>query len=48
MQTYWLSCRNHTDNIGSKRVIMKKKAIRQVLKCINCVAKEIKVFKTKV
>ena len=26
MQTYCLSCRKHTDNIGSKRVIMKKKS----------------------
>ena len=47
MQTYWLSCRKHTDNIGSKKVIMKKKVIRQASKCINCGAIKIKVFKIK-
>ena len=47
MQTYWLSCRKHTDNIGSKKVIMKKKVIRQASKCINCVAKKSRFLKQK-
>ena len=29
MQTYCLSCRNHTDNIGSKKAIMTNKVIRE-------------------
>ena len=45
MQTYWLSCRKHTDNIGSKKVIMKKKVIRQASKCINCGAKKSRFLK---
>ena len=29
MKTYCLSCKNHTDNIGSKEVIMTNKLIGQ-------------------
>ena len=33
------SCRKHTDNIGSKKVIRANKLIRSS-KCANCVAKK--------
>ena len=45
MQTYCLSCRKHTDNIGSKRVITTNKVIRQSPKCINCVAEKSRFLK---
>ena len=38
MKTYWLSCRKQTDNVGSKKVIMTNKVIRQVSKRANCIA----------
>ena len=40
MKTYWLNCRKQTDNIGSKKVIMTNKVIRQVSKCANCIAEK--------
>ena len=40
MQTYCLSCRKHTDNIGSKKVIMLNRAIRQTSRCANCVVEK--------
>ena len=35
MQTY---CVKHTDNVGSKKVIMGNKIIRELSRCTNCVA----------
>ena len=32
MQTYCLSCKKHTDNIGSRKVIMTNKEVRQASK----------------
>ena len=32
METYCLSCRKHTDNIGSKTVIMTNKVITEKIK----------------
>ena len=40
MKTYWLSCRKQTDNIGSKKVIMTNKVIRQVSQHANCIAEK--------
>ena len=40
MKTYCLSCKKHTDNIGSNKVIMTIKVIRQASKCANCVAEK--------
>ena len=45
MQTYCLSCRKHTDDIGSKRVITTNKVIRQSPKCVNCVAEKSRFLK---
>ena len=43
-----LSCRKHTDNIVSEKLILKNKVIREKLKCANCVAEKSRSFKTKV
>ena len=40
MKTYYLGCKKPSGNIGSKKVIMTNKVIRQVSKCANCVAKK--------
>ena len=44
-KTYCLSCRKHIDNIGSKKVIMKNKVIRETSKCANCVAEKSRFLK---
>ena len=44
MQTYCLTCKKHTDNIGSKVAIMANKVIRQASKCANCVAEKSRIF----
>ena len=36
MQTYCLGCKKHTDNIGSKKVIMMNRGIRDKSRCANC------------
>ena len=46
-QTYCLSCTKHTDNIGSKKVIMTNKVVRQSSKCANCVANKSRFLKQK-
>ena len=33
-KTYCLSCKKHTDNIVSKKVIMTNKAIKQAWECV--------------
>ena len=38
MQNYCLSCKKHANNIGSKKVIMTNKVIREKLRCANCIA----------
>ena len=47
MQTYCLSCKKHTDNIGSRKVIMTNKVVRQASKCANCIAEKSKFLKQK-
>ena len=47
MTTYCLSCGTHNDNIGSKKVIMTNKVIRQVSKCAHCVAETSRFLKEK-
>ena len=46
IKTCCKSCRKQTNNIGSKKVIMTNKVIRQVSKCANCIA-ENSMFLTK-
>ena len=38
MQTYCLSCWKYTNNIGSKKIIMTNKVIRENSRCPNCIA----------
>ena len=40
MQTFCLNCKKHTDNIGSRKVIMPNKVVRQTSKCANCVSEK--------
>ena len=47
MQPYCLSCKKHIDNIGSKKVVMTNKVIRQTSRCANCVAKKSRFLKQK-
>ena len=47
MQAYYLSCRKHTDNIGSKKVIMLNRAIRQTSRCANCAVEKSRFLKQK-
>ena len=47
MQTYCLSCRRHTDNIGSKKVTIINKIIRDKSKCANCMYDRSRFLKQK-
>ena len=47
MQIYCLSCKKHTDNISSKKVIMTNKVMKPALKCANCVAEKSRFLKQK-
>ena len=38
LRTYCLSCREHTNNIGSKRVAMTNKVIKDKSRCANCLS----------
>ena len=45
MKTYCLSCKKHTDNIGSKKVIMANKIVRHTSKCANFIAEKSRFLK---
>ena len=47
LKTYCLACREHTDNIGSKRVTMTNKVIRDKSRCAQCLFEKIKIYETK-
>ena len=38
LRTYCLSCREHTKNVGSKRVAMTNKLIRDKSRCSECLS----------
>ena len=38
LRTYCLSCREHTNNVGSKRVAMTNKVVRDKSSCGNCLS----------
>ena len=40
LKTYVVSSREHTNNIGSEKVIMTNKVIRPVSKYANCISKK--------
>ena len=47
MQTYWLSCRKHTNNICSKKVMMLNEVIRDKSRCANCMSDKSRFLKQK-
>ena len=47
MLTYCLKCNNFTKDIGSKKVTMANKVIRQKSRCANCSAKKSRFVKQK-
>ena len=47
MQTYCLSCKKHINNIGSKKVIMANKVIREKSRYDNCVVVKSRFLKQK-
>ena len=47
MQTYCLSCRRQTGNIGSKKVIMTNKVVREKSRCANCMSDISRFLKQK-
>ena len=47
LQNHCLSCRKHTANLGSKKVIMKNKKVRQKSRCANCMVDKSKFLKQK-
>ena len=47
MQTYCLSCRRHSGNIGSKNLKLKNKVVREKSKCANCMFNKYRFLKTK-
>ena len=46
LRTYYLSCSEHTDNIGSKRVTMTNKLIRDKSRCANCLSDQSRFMDT--
>ena len=48
MQTYCLGWKKHTDNIGSKKVTMKNKVIREKSGCANCMSDKSRFLKNKI
>ena len=47
MLTYCLKCKKRTNNIGSKKVIMRDKIIRDKSRCANCMADKSRFLKQK-
>ena len=45
MQTYCLSCKKHTNNVGAKKVTMTNKVVR--VKCANCMSEKSRLLKQK-
>ena len=45
--TYCLSCRKHTDNISSKKLIMTNKVVREKSRCANCMSDKSRFLKEK-
>ena len=45
MKTYCLSFKKHPNNIGSKRVTMRNKVIRDKSRCANCMSDKSRFVK---
>ena len=47
MQTYCLSCKKHTNNVGAKKVTMTNKVVRVKSRCANCMSEKSRFLKQK-
>ena len=47
LKTYCLACKEHTANIGSKRMTMTNKAIRDKSRCAKCLSDKSRFMKQK-
>ena len=47
LKTYFLACREHTGNIGSKRITMANKVIRDKSRCVECFSDKSRLMKQK-
>ena len=47
LRTYCLACREHTGDIGSKRVTMTNKVIREKSRCAQCLSDKSRFTKQK-
>ena len=47
LKTYCLACREHTNNIGSKRVTMTNKVIKDKSRCAQCLPDNSRFLKQK-
>ena len=47
MQTYCLGCKNYTNNIGSKEVMMTNKTVIEKSRCVNCLCDKSRFLKQK-
>ena len=45
MQPYCFSCKKHTNNIGSKKVIMTNKLVRERSRYANCMVDKSRFLK---
>ena len=47
MDIYCLGCKKHTSNIGSNKVVMMNKVIRDKWRCASCMADKSRFLKQK-
>ena len=47
LKTYRLACREHTNNIGSRKVTMTNKVIRDKSRCARCLSDKSRFMKQK-
>ena len=47
LRTHCLACREHTNNIGSKRITMTNKVVRDKSKCAQCLSNKSRFMKQK-
>ena len=47
LKTYCLACREHTGNIGSRKVTMTNKVIRDKSRCAQCLSDKSRFLKQK-
>ena len=48
MQTYCLGCKKRTNNIGSEKVAMTNKVVKEKSRCANCMSYKSRFLKQKI